>query len=237
MELIRNNWSKKDIKNFEQYLESLKVSEKILWTKNALNTNTPVLAIPTKTLRTIAKKICKGNKFEFLDLQIFSTHESTMIYAIILNTINEFEIYKKYLELYKSHSQSWATCDILKPNIKHQEKNFFNLAKSYLTSNQPFVKRIGIIIFFPFIPSTNYLTDIFNILKGLKNETEYYVNMAVAWFICECYIKQKNLALNFLQNNNINIFTLNKTIQKCKESFRISDEDKKYLTTLIVKLK
>ena len=232
MELIKNTWSKKDIKNFENYLKILQVPDKILWTKNSLNTLTPVLAIPTKILRNIANTICKGNKLQFLELQIFSTHESTMIYAIVLNTITEFKTYKKYLDLYKSHVQSWATCDILRPNIKNQETEIFNLAKNYLNSNQTFVRRIGIIMLFSFINNNTYLKEILSILKNLKDETEYYVNMAVAWFLCECFIKQRDLTLSFLKSNNLNKFTLNKTIQKCKESFRVSPEDKKYLSTL-----
>ncbi len=53
--------------------------------------------------------------------------------------------------------------------------------------------------------------------------------MANAWLLCECFIKQREKTLAFLEKNNINKFAINKAISKCRDSYRVSDKDKKKL--------
>ena len=62
-----------------------------------------------------------------------------------------------------------------------------------------------------------------------ESEKEYYVNMCIAWFIAECFTKKRDKTLNFLQSNKLNAFTINKAIQKCRDSFRVSETDKEML--------
>ncbi len=60
----------------------------------------------------------------------------------------------------------------------------------------------------------------------------YYVKMAVAWTIAEIATKFNDKAIKYLQNNNLDNFTHNKAIQKMRESYRISKEQKEFLKTL-----
>ena len=64
-----------------------------------------------------------------------------------------------------------------------------------------------------------------------KDENEYYVNMSAAWLLCECFIKQREATLKYFKNNTTNNFIINKAISKCRDSFRVSIEDKKLLVT------
>ena len=57
----------------------------------------------------------------------------------------------------------------------------------------------------------------------------YYVNMAIAWLLCECFIKHQDITLKYLENNNLNKFTINKCISKIKDSYRVSREMKGYI--------
>ncbi|MGN1057828.1 MAG: DNA alkylation repair protein [Candidatus Avelusimicrobium sp.] len=76
-----------------------------------------------------------------------------------------------------------------------------------------------------------HIDQVFKILDNFKTEQHYYVNMANAWLLCECFIKQREKTLNYLKNHNLNNFTINKTISKCRDSFRVSKEDKEMLLT------
>ena len=58
---------------------------------------------------------------------------------------------------------------------------------------------------------------------------EYYVNMARAWFFQTAITKQKEAILPYIAEQKLDKWTHNKTIQKCIESYRISDDDKKLL--------
>ena len=61
---------------------------------------------------------------------------------------------------------------------------------------------------------------------------EYYVNMMIAWYFATALAKQYDQALPFIENNKLDIWTHNKSIQKAVESNRITVEQKDYLKTL-----
>jgi 3-methyladenine DNA glycosylase AlkD len=76
-----------------------------------------------------------------------------------------------------------------------------------------------------------FVEEALKILQAIKHE-DYYVKMGVAWAISIFYIKQPQLTLPLLQENNLDDFTHNKAIQKIRESFRVSKEDKEMLNGL-----
>ena len=226
MELIKNNWTKEDGVEFIKYLETLKREEKVEWTKNIVNTNMKVLAIKSPELNSIIKQIKKGNFLSFLDLNLNNYHENTIINGNLIVTIKDFEVMKRYLDKYSKKIDNWASCDTLKFNVKNNEEKFMRLSKDYIKSELPFVRRIGMLILFKFIDNDKYIDEIYNRLNQFENETEYYVNMINSWLLCELFIKRRDKTLEFLKNNRLNKFTINKAISKCRDSYRVSDDDK-----------
>ena len=227
MELNKEKWSKSDKEIFQNYLETFKNVERISWTKNILNTNMPVLAIKANILKDISKKILKGNYQSFLDLELNTYYENTYINGYIISQIKDFEIMKRYLDRYVISVDNWASIDVLKIRTKKKEKQFLELSKEYSKSKYIFQRRASIIILFDLI-KTN-VDDIFTIIKSLKKEKEYYVNMAISWLLCECFIKERDKTLLFLMDDNINDFVRQKTISKCRDSYRVSKDDKQLL--------
>ena len=49
--------------------------------------------------------------------------------------------------------------------------------------------------------------------------------MAIAWLLCECFIKEQNKTIEYLNNNDINLFVKNKLLQKCRDSYRVDNQD------------
>ena len=84
-------------------------------------------------------------------------------------------------------------------------------------------------ILFKFIDNDYYIDKVYDTLNKFYNETEYYVNMMSAWLLCELFIKRRDKTIKFLENNTLNKFTINKSISKCRDSFRVSIEDKEFL--------
>ena len=232
MELIKDEWKQEDREEFVEFLESFKREEKIEWTKNIVNTKMQVLAIKSPETKRISQQIRKGNYLSFLDLDINDYYENTVINGNLICSIKDFDIMKKYLDNYAKKADNWATCDLLKFNIKKNEDNFFELSQEYIKSKLPFVRRIGMLILFEFIKYDEYLEQIYDSLDKFENEKEYYVNMMNAWLICELFIKRRDRTIKYLHNNKLNKFTLNKAISKCRDSYRVSKEDKEFLLTL-----
>lgn len=61
---------------------------------------------------------------------------------------------------------------------------------------------------------------------------EYYVNMMIAWYFATALSKQYTVALRYIQNNSLDVWTHNKAIQKAVESRRIDTATKNYLKNL-----
>ena len=70
-------------------------------------------------------------------------------------------------------------------------------------------------------------------VAAIRSE-EYYVNMMIAWFFATALAKQWDAAIPYLQDPVLEPWTHNKTIQKARESLRITPEQKEYLKTLRV---
>ena len=79
MELNRELWAEEAGEKFTKYLESLKRSDKIEWTKKIINTNMDVLAIKSPDILNITKQIKKGNYLSFLDLNLNKYYENTAV--------------------------------------------------------------------------------------------------------------------------------------------------------------
>ena len=82
-----------------------------------------------------------------------------------------------------------------------------------------------------FYITPNYIERVLEIVNQVKHEG-YYVKMAIAWAISICYIKFPKETMRLLQNNNLDIFTYNKALQKIIESYRVSEEKKEIIRAM-----
>jgi len=234
MELNKSIWTNEDIYQFLEYLTSLRNPQKVEFSKNIINTKLPMLAIPIPTLRKIANQIAKGNFMSFLDANIKDYYESEFINGLLICKIKDFDIFRKWLTKYAKRIDNWACCDSLQFNINDKNiEKYFSLSKKMFASSFEFERRIGVRIWFNLI-NTNYITNILDLINNSnQNEKAYYVNMVIAWFLCECFIKNPDVIKLYLQNHLLNDFTLRKFVSKCQDSYRISIEDKKQLKALL----
>ena len=69
---------------------------------------------------------------------------------------------------------------------------------------------------------------------GVRSD-EYYINMMIAWYFATALAKQYDTVLPYLEQMRLDPWVHNKAIQKARESFRITPEQKEYLNTLKVK--
>ena len=229
MNLIKDIWTKNDRIEFKKYLETYKREEKVEWTKNIVNTNMNVLAIKAPEIKYISNEIKKGNFLSFLDLELDDYFENISINGSLISSIKDFELMKKYLDMYSIKIENWASCDLIKFNIKNNEEKYCNLCLEYIKNELPFVRRLGLSILFKLIDNDYYVNKIFDIMDLFYNEEHYYVNMMNAWLFCEMFTKRRDETINYLENNKLNKFTINKGISKCRDSYRVTKEDKDFL--------
>jgi hypothetical protein len=69
-------------------------------------------------------------------------------------------------------------------------------------------------------------------VTGIQSD-EYYVNMEIAWYMATALAKQWETAIPYMENHKMDKWVHNHTIQKARESYRITEEQKVYLKTLV----
>ena len=140
----------------------------------------------------------------------------------------------KYTERFLPYINNWATCDTFAPKIflKYPEETLVYVQK-WLASADTYTVRYGIGILL-----SNYLDAHFSPVHlqwvtAIKS-SEYYINMMIAWYLATALAKQYEATLPYLEAKTLAPFVQNKSIQKARESKRITPEIKEYLLTLKV---
>ena len=72
------------------------------------------------------------------------------------------------------------------------------------------------------------------LLLRIKSD-EYYINMAIAWYLATALSSRWDLVIPYIENKKFDKWIHNKAIQKSIESYRITKQQKEYLKTLKIK--
>ena len=229
---MNNNWSKENYQTFLNYLNTIKEDKyKEFHQSLVLNSKYQMLGIRLPIMRKIAKEISKTNIVEFLNVSEDNYYEEIMIQGLVISNIKDEETFYKYHKNHIKKIDNWALCDTYCNSIKivkkYEEKYFKEALKMSLNKDE-FISRIGLIMILSHFINKKNLDKIFNTLNKI-NSNKYYINMAEAWLLCELFIKYKEDTLKYFETHNLNKFTINKTISKIHDSYRVSYEDKEYI--------
>ena len=115
--------------------------------------------------------------------------------------------------------------------IKKEKVEVLKIVKRWLNSKDEFVVRTGLIILLAYYIQNEYLEEIFSLSNQITHQV-YYVFMGNAWLISVCMAKFPLETIEFFKDNNLDVITHNKAIQKSRESRRVSKEDKEFIKTL-----
>lgn len=192
-----------------------------------------MIGVRTPDLRNYAKKIIKENKYkEFLEELPHKYFDENQLHAFIISEIKDYEKCIIYINKFLPYVDNWATCDQMSPKIfkKNKVKLIIEIMR-WIKSKKTYTVRFGIGMLMQY-----YLDDDFNPkylekVSKIKSK-EYYVNMMIAWYFATALAKKYDDAIKYIENNILDKWTHNKTIQKALESYRISSEQKEYLKSL-----
>ena len=122
----------------------------------------------------------------------------------------------------------------LRPLMKKHRDIFIREVFRWIESDQPYTIRFGISMLMRHYLDEGFKPEYPEKVAAIRSE-EYYVNMMRAWYFATALAKQYEKILPFLEEQRMDIWTHNKTIQKSIESYRITQEQKDHLRTLRIK--
>ena len=194
-----------------------------------------IIGVRIPRLREYAKELYKSNNLKDIKIED-KYYEELVIQGMLIGFQTKAPIKEviKQVEEFIPKINSWAVCDTFCAGLKITKKyqtEMFKVIKEYLKSTQEYQVRFAIVMLLNYYINDQYIDQVLQILDNVKLD-KYYVQMANAWAISICLIKYYNTTLDFLKITKIDDFTYNKGIQKAIESYRITNEQKKYLKAL-----
>ncbi len=189
-----------------------------------------VIGIRIPILRKYAKEL--ENYEDFLDELPHDYFEENNLHAFLIEREKDFDRCVEKIDIFLPYIDNWATCDSMKPKVlKKEPKKLLKYIKKWIKSKDVYAVRYAINLLMSFYLDDNFDKDYLKIVANIRSD-EYYINMMKAWYFATALAKQYKETLPYIENNVLDIWTHNKTIQKSIESFRISNEQKQYLRTL-----
>lgn len=195
-----------------------------------------IIGVRTPNLRKLAKQIAKEEICEaFLDELPHDYYEENQLHGFILSGMKDYEECLRRLELFLPYIDNWATCDQTSPKVfkKHKEE-LLVFIKKWIVSKETYTIRFAIGMLMQHYLDEDFKTEYLDMVAAVKSE-EYYVNMEIAWYMATALAKQWDATIPYIETKKMDKWVHNKTIQKARESFRITAEQKEYLNGLKVK--
>lgn len=191
------------------------------------------IGVRVPEVRKLAKVVAKEPECDtFLQSLPHTYYDENMLHAVLLSEMKDYEACVQAVERFLPYVDNWAVCDILSPKVFRKHKTeLLEKIRSWSASSMPYTCRFGMEMLMSYYLDTDFRPELLEIPASVHSE-EYYVRMMAAWFFATALAKQWDAAIPYLEQNRLETWVHNKTIQKARESYRISPEQKEYLKTL-----
>ena len=195
-----------------------------------------VIGVRTPALRKLAKELATDPGIDVFLMDLPHRYfDENQLHAFIISETKDFEECAEQTERFLPYVDNWATCDQLSPKVfrKHRAELLPRIRR-WISSEKTYTIRFGIGMLMQHFLEEDFDPACPELVASVRSE-EYYVNMMIAWYFATALAKQYDAVLPYLQERRLSPWTHNKTIQKARESFRITKEQKEYLNSLKVK--
>ena len=191
-----------------------------------------IIGVRIPQIRTLAKKI-KGNTGDFLEKLPHKYYEENNLHAFLIAEIADFDECIKKLNAFLPYVDNWATCDSMKPKCfkKNKAKLILEIEK-WLKSNHEYTVRFAILMLMTHFLDEDFDEKYLEKVSKIKSD-KYYINMMIAWYFQAALSKHWDNTVEYLENGSLSDWIKRKTVQKARESYRITENQKKYLKNLI----
>lgn len=195
------------------------------------------IGVRVPVVRTLAKELIKSNPEEvkeFLNELPHKYYDENMLHGILLSLMKDYKESIDKVNLFLPYVDNWAVCDIMSPvSFKKHKDELINEIPKWIKAEDEYAIRFGIEMLMSHYLDEDFKPEYLYLAASVKSD-KYYINMMTAWYFATALAKQWEDAVKILTGHLLDPWVHNKTIQKAKESYRITKEQKEYLETLKV---
>ncbi len=208
--------------------------------KKIVATNYDVLGVRSPDMRALAREIAKSPDVEtYLRNAEFTAYEHVTLYGIVLGYVKKMPLERilGYLDVLIPKFDCWAHVDVTISSLKIFDKHRDEVLEYFLplkTDPGEFTKRTFVIVLMCYLMDDDHIdAALQHLIKTPQGQ--YYVDMAIAWALSVALVKHYGRTVGLLERPVFSRWVHNKAIQKARESFRVSPEQKEHLNGLKIK--
>ncbi|RYQ10993.1 DNA alkylation repair protein [Bifidobacterium pseudolongum subsp. globosum] len=202
-----------------------------------------MIGIRVPVLRAVAKDLRRGDgaavECFFADLP-HKYFEENMLHAILLGDVcGSVGEALEELARFLPYADNWAVTDTIRIRVLRRAgadadaRLMLNQLERWMQTDATYTVRYAVVELMTDFLDARFEERHLRLVGGISS-SEYYVNMARAWYFATALAKQWESALPVLQKRILDPWTHNKTIQKACESYRVTPEHKALLRSLRV---
>ena len=198
-----------------------------------------ILGVKVPKLRKLAKELIQGSAShpspalkKFLEDLPHSYYDENILHSILISEIKNYDQCLESVDVFLPFVDNWAVCDIISPKVfqKHHAE-LLEKIKVWVNKKPVYTRRFGLKILMSHFLDADFQPEYLKIPAAIGSE-EYYLKMMVAWFFATALAKQWQATIPYLEDQCLDRWTHQKTIQKACESYRITKQQKDYLKKL-----
>lgn len=191
------------------------------------------IGVRVPVLRKLAKEYIREEEAaEFIFSLPHRYYDENMLHGLLLSEYRDYDACIADVDAFLPFVDNWAVCDIMSPKVfrKHRDR-LIEKIRAWTSSSHVYTCRFGMEMLMSHYLDGDFKPEYLKIPADVHSG-EYYVNMMTAWFFATALAKQWDSSITYIENNVLDTWVHNKTIQKSRESFRITEEHKEYLNSL-----
>ena len=216
----------------------------------------PSIGVRVPDIREIAKDVSRNGWEPYLkEMEELSAkaeesglwQEEHMLWGIVIGLAKmDEDMRAAHLDRWVSGILSWADCDSSVSSFKFMKKNqnfWYSYDKKWMERGGEFQMRFALVSFMQYFINDTYIDQMLDIFSGKSSafacglersknengESPYYIRMAQAWALSVCFVKYREKTWKLFAQQSMDPWVQNKAIQKCRESYRVTPEDKELL--------
>lgn len=195
------------------------------------------IGVRTPYLREYAKKFVQEAEFDFEELFSFpnDVFEIRLLKCLCVGYAKQsYEMLVKNIARCVPVIDGWAVCDLFVSTLKvlkKHRKEFLPELKKYAADKTEFSQRFALIVLLSCYMDEEYLPIIFGVLDEADTQY-YYSHMGAAWLLAEVLVRFYDAGVRYLKEGMLDSKTKNKAIQKARESYRLTVDQKNSLKSL-----
>lgn len=188
------------------------------------------IGVRTPVLRKLAKALSKKEETRLFLRELPHTYfDEDQLHGFLISEMKDFTECIGELELFLPYIDNWATCDQTSPKVfRMHTEELLPYIRKWLQSERVYTVRFAIGMLMQFYLEEHFKPEYIEMVASVTSD-QYYINMEIAWYMATALAKQWEVTIPYIEGKKMNQWVHNKTIQKCRESFRITKEQKTYL--------